>query len=192
MKVKTITTFDHMQQFSILYGTQWKIFPVLAISIYLFGVSISKCIITGKALSKLFSDVPVLGLFEFWLGLFFISGAAFSFKSIDKTKVLQVIIIAIRFISISLMIIGSIIIMIQNGYIQSFTPENGNSAFNLDYFGDIFSNLVFSFLFHHSLPGLTKQLTHLNQIVYFIKYSFLIVGISMIIIPYTAIMAFGN
>ena len=82
--------------------------------------------------------------------------------------------------------------MFQNGYIESFTPENGNGSFNMEFFGDIFSNLVFYFLFHHSVPGLTKQLTHLNQITYFLKYAFLIVGISMIVIPITAIMAFGN
>ena len=34
--------------------------------------------------------------------------------------------------------------MFQNGYIESFTPENGNGSFNMEFFGDIFSNLVFS------------------------------------------------
>jgi len=52
-----------MKQFEILYGKKWKIFPVFSISIYLFGVSISKCIITGNALSKLFNGVDVLGAF---------------------------------------------------------------------------------------------------------------------------------
>jgi hypothetical protein len=89
----------------------------MAIAIYLFGVSISKCIMTGKTLSKLFANVTVLNTFEFWLSLFFVSGAAFSFKSISKTKPLQIITITVRFISVFLMILGAFIIMGQNGYI---------------------------------------------------------------------------
>lgn len=108
-------SIDHVEQFKVLYGERWKFFPALAISIYLFGVSISKCIMTGKTLSKLFADVPVFSAFEFWLSLFFLSGASFSFKSISKTKPLQIITITVRFVSVFLMILGAIIIMIQNG-----------------------------------------------------------------------------
>lgn len=114
-RIKTIESYDHIQQFSILYGDKWRLFPAVTISIYLFGVSISKCIMTGKTLSKLLSQVPVIGTFEFWLGVFFVSGAAFSFKSIEKTKGLQIVIITVRFISIILMLLGAIIIMAQNG-----------------------------------------------------------------------------
>lgn len=60
------------------------------------------------------------------------------------------------------MILGAIIIMFQNGYIETFIPEKGSGVMNLEYFGDIFSNLVFSFLFHHSIPGITKQLRHIR------------------------------
>lgn len=77
---------------------------------------------TGKTLSKLFHGVNVLGTFEFWLAVFFISGAAFSFKSISKTKPIQVITITVRFISVFLMILGAIIIIFQNDFEMDFTP----------------------------------------------------------------------
>jgi hypothetical protein len=67
--------------------------------------------------------------------------------------------ILVRFLSVSLMIVGAIVIIAQNGGIQDLAPYDGNAYFNLDYFGDIFSNLIFSFMLHHSLPGMTKQLT---------------------------------
>lgn len=54
--------------------------------------------------------------------------------------------------------------MIQNGGIQDLAPADGNAFFNAPYFGDVFSNLVFTFMFHHSLPGITKQLTKISQI----------------------------
>jgi hypothetical protein len=45
------------------YGKKFVLVPVLAISIYLFGVLISKCIMTGKVISKLFVDVKVIDTF---------------------------------------------------------------------------------------------------------------------------------
>ena len=67
-----------------------------------------------------------------WLGLFFLSGAAFSFKSIYNTKALQVVIIVVRFISIVAMIIGAIYIMIKYG-VKSPVPD-GEGVFNIDNF----------------------------------------------------------
>lgn len=127
---ENVKTFTHIEQFKLLYGEKWKYFPAFAISIYLLGVSISKCIMTGKTLSKLFGDISVLNTFYFWLGVFFVSGATFSFKDITKTKVLQIGIISVRIISILLMIIGALVIIGQNGYIETFTPDGGNAFVN--------------------------------------------------------------
>ena len=69
---------------------------------------------TGNILSKLFDDITVLESYYFWLGLFFLTGAAFSFKSIENTKIVQVTMISFRMLSVILMIIGSIVIIIQN------------------------------------------------------------------------------
>ena len=77
-----IRTFDHVEQFAYLYGNKWKLFPSLAVAFYLLGAAVSKCIMTGNTLSKLFDEVTVLNTYYFWLGLFFVFGAAFSFKSI--------------------------------------------------------------------------------------------------------------
>jgi len=54
--------------------------------------------------------------------LFFLSGAAFSFKSIADTKALQFFIIVARFISLVAMIFGAVYIMLQYG-VQNVTPS---------------------------------------------------------------------
>ena len=100
--------------------------------------------------------------------------------------------ISVRTISVVLMIVGAFIIIGQNGGAQSLSPKDGNAFFNSQYFGDIFSNLIFAFMFHHSMPGMTKQLTNLNQIHPFLKIGFLTAGITMLVIPITAALAFGN
>jgi hypothetical protein len=56
--------------------------PSISIIIYLLGASISKCIMTGNILARVFEGTDIFGSFNFWLGLFFIMAAAFSFKSI--------------------------------------------------------------------------------------------------------------
>ena len=91
----------------------------------------SKCIMTGNTLSKLFEGVVVLESYYFWLAIFFVFGATFSFKSIEKTKVIQVVMISVRFISVFLMIIGAFIIMGQNGGIADISPIGGNAFFNV-------------------------------------------------------------
>ena len=56
------------------------------------------------------------------------------------------------------MILGAIIIIFQNDFEMDFTPTDGNLFLNTDYLGDIFSNLVFSYMFHHSIPTITQTL----------------------------------
>lgn len=50
-----------------------------------------------------------------WLGLFFISGAVFSFKDVASTKILQIFIIVIRCLSIGAMLVGAVYIAIAYG-----------------------------------------------------------------------------
>lgn len=87
----------------------------MAISIYLLGTSVSKCIMTGKIMSQVFKNVDWLREFDFWVFLFFISGAVFSFRSIDKTKIMQIIIVGMRVISILLFLFGAVYLFCRDG-----------------------------------------------------------------------------
>lgn len=144
---------------------------------------------TGNILSVVFEHVDILDEYSFWLGLFFLSGAAFSFKSIENTKALQFFIIVARFISIVAMIIGAIYIMIKYG-VQSPVPKDGG-VFNISNFADIFSNSLFALMFHHSLPGIAKEVKNTTDTSFFIKAAFLISGSTLFVIPITACFAFG-
>ena len=121
-----------MEQFAVLYSEKARIFPSIAITIYLTGTAISKCIMTGNILSQVFKDIDVLNNFNLWLGLFFLSGAAFSFKSIESTKGLQFLIIIVRFVSIVLMLGGAFYLMVEYG-VKTPTPK-GEGYFNISNF----------------------------------------------------------
>lgn len=70
-----------------------------------------------------------MGNFNFWIFVFFLSGAAFSFKSISHTIGLQASIAGIRCFSIILFIFGTIYLMFKDG-IQDMTPIEGG-VYNL-------------------------------------------------------------
>ena len=75
-------------------------------------------------MSYVFQDVNYLGDFRFWVCVFFISGAAFSFRSIDKTKIMQVTIVVVRVLSIAMFLFGAIFLFSRDG-IQNLTPKDG-------------------------------------------------------------------
>jgi hypothetical protein len=47
--------------------------------------------------------------------MFFVSGAIFSFRSIDKTKVLQTTMMTLRMLNLTLFIFGAIYLISKNG-----------------------------------------------------------------------------
>lgn len=92
----------------LLSGKRASIFTIIIITTYLMGVTISKCILAGKVLSKVFSHVNFLNKIYPWLGLFFVCGGIFSFRDVASTKILQYFIITVRCLALGAMIIGAI------------------------------------------------------------------------------------
>lgn len=148
---------------------------------------------TANTLSKVFKDVngpSILENFKFWLLVFFVAGAVFSFRSIDKTKVMQAVIIGVRVLTIVLFLGGAIFLFSRDG-IKHLTPP-GKGYFNFDSFVEIFSNSVFSLMFHHSLPNIVGNLKTTEDVRFVIRNGFLISGTVLILIPLTGVMAFGK
>jgi hypothetical protein len=142
---------------------------------------------TGKNLSQVFHDIDYLRDFRFWVCLFFISGAVFSFRSIDNTKVMQITIIAVRVISLAMFLFGAIFLFCRDG-IQDFIPKDGG-VINMGLFVQLFSNS--SLMLHHSLPNIVSDLRKSSDIRFVIRNAFIISGSVLLLIPITAIMAFG-
>lgn len=178
--------------FELLFTKNHGIIPSISISIYLLGTSISKCIMTGNTMRLVFEDVQILKTFEFWVVVFFISGAAFSFRSIDKTKIMQIVIVFVRVISIIMLIFGAVYMIIWNGHVQDVVPP-GETVFNVSKFVELFSDSVFSLMFHHSLPNIVSGLGNNSKDINFvIRNAFLISGSVLMVIPVTAVLAFGS
>ena len=93
---------------------------------------------TGNILGKVFTDAigkdsdSIFKSFNFWLSIFFVFGSVFSFRSIDKTKPIQYVIITVRLISVILMIGGALYLIIADG-VKKLTPD-GKGTFNTENF----------------------------------------------------------
>ena len=72
----------------VILGPKLKWFCTLSLLLYLLGVVSSKTIISANTLAKAFLGIYVLDQYYFWMILFFLTGAVFSFKDVTSTKVL--------------------------------------------------------------------------------------------------------
>jgi hypothetical protein len=65
-------------------------------------------------------------------------------------------------------------------------------VFNIDNFAEIFSNSLFALMFHHSLPGIARQVRNTTDRSFFITTAFIISGLTLLVIPITSTLAFGS
>ena len=155
---------------------------------------IAKCIMSGNTLKKVFESTfekdSILTSFNFWLSLFFLCGAIFSFRSIDKTKPLQYSIILMRILSIIMMIGGALYLIFRNG-VKPIIPS-GKGVFNYENFLELFSNSIFALMVHHALPGIMDSLKENKDRQNVLKLSFSISPLLLLIISITGCMAFGD
>jgi len=68
---------------------------------------------SANVLAETFEGVNVLKEYNFWLFMFFTSGAAFSFKDVTSTKMLQVVIAGVRAACLLMFIIGPLSILFK-------------------------------------------------------------------------------
>jgi hypothetical protein len=106
--------YEMSQLSEIIIGSKAKAFCVIAISSYLIGVISSKTIMSANILSKTFKDIDVLGDYQFWVAVFFLTSSIFSFKDVSSTKIIQIFISYIRLICLLLFILGPIYISIRD------------------------------------------------------------------------------
>lgn len=71
----------------------------------MFGVIVSKCIITGNIMADLFEGVQILDNYYTWLGILFGISAILSFRDLTNMKIMQNFIGFIRFLVIILFIV---------------------------------------------------------------------------------------
>jgi len=125
----------------------------------------------------------------YYLGMiiFGVVSFIFSLGNIENSKYLQIITTILRFLSLFLMMIASIVSMFMYG----ITPINELEWFNFDYISVLFGNSFLIFMCHHSLSGIIYPIWPQSKVKPMIFYSFLTGGGLLMIEGMLAIFAFG-
>mmetsp|Transcript_70131 Transcript_70131/g.131103 ORF Transcript_70131/g.131103 Transcript_70131/m.131103 type:complete len:531 (-) Transcript_70131:193-1785(-) len=120
---------------------------------------------------------------------------------LQKTKKFTVMVMAIRFIAMGIMLVGTASIIGDRGYAQEpGTPEQPDMTlseafeelprWNFGSLGFIFGNSVYVFTLHHALPSMIAPLEHQDDAPKVLISSFLVVVFLMVLLSVSAMLAF--
>eukprot|EP01130_Rhizamoeba_saxonica_P005635 TRINITY_DN2246_c0_g1_i5.p1 TRINITY_DN2246_c0_g1~~TRINITY_DN2246_c0_g1_i5.p1 ORF type:complete len:362 (-),score=35.29 TRINITY_DN2246_c0_g1_i5:49-1134(-) len=124
-------------------------------------------------------------IFYVYLGIFTVILFPFCCSNFQKTKYLQIITMAIRNISL----FGMMIIVII--YISQGTFEPPKYLVNFDGFPALFGVSIYSFMCHHSLPGIITPINSKKRIFRLFGGDFFTIYLTYISLCVTAVLAFG-
>lgn len=130
----------------LLYGKPGKYFNSIMTMVYLFAILMSKTIIIGTIMSGIFGSTIILGNYYFWISLFVIICGIMSLRNVAALAKIQNVFVIIRYFLITIMILGCIVIICQNG------PYPLMPTFKLSKFADIYGTSIFCYMLHTSIP----------------------------------------
>ena len=139
----------------------WKIFIQIAFSVYNVGSLWVKTVVAVSSLQKalsfiLYHDLNVLDkewgfhTYYLFLALFTIAAIIVSAGNIENSRVLQVIIILLRFATVFLMLIGTDYSLYKYGA----SKISEIKLWNTDQFFLVFGNLIMINMLQHCAPGI--------------------------------------
>lgn len=176
------------EQFLGRYG---KALFYLVIIMYLYGdlaiyaVSVPKSVLQVSGELWGLSDTNT---FRFYALIFSVLIVPICYLNFSKTKYLQLFTLAMRNIALALMIILSLIFIFQ-GRGASWNELNW---FNLGGIKTLYGVTIYSFMCHHSLPGIVSPIRNKRRLGILFMVDFLSIFSCYILLCYTAMFAFGH
>ncbi|EAS05857.1 transmembrane amino acid transporter protein (macronuclear) [Tetrahymena thermophila SB210] len=182
--------FEYGEMGEVLIGKIGKFVISLIIIFYLIGVMIMKCMATAHVMSKVFENFQILSSYNLWLISFFLISAVFSFKNVQDTQGLQSFIFYIRVITVISMLIGCF----NSIYLTGMHPlyNKNYPPISFQGFNRFFSNAVFAYNMHHSLPSMSKPIHPSRDIKKVLMSSFTIAISVFFSLCLSGILAFGD
>ncbi|KAG0605913.1 hypothetical protein M758_9G097700 [Ceratodon purpureus] len=171
-----------------LFFNEWGIIMFYTtLILYLIGDSVIYSTLVARSLAFFFSEfTPASWAFDLYLGIFFCVSLPLCFFDFQKTKLLQMTTLAIRNISLYTMIILAAMKLLKGGRQDSDVP-----VANIAALPNLFGGAVYSFMCHHSLPGIITPMrdkSHLQRIVAVAFGSVIVVYLLLFV---TSGLAFG-
>ncbi|EGR33812.1 transmembrane amino acid transporter protein, putative [Ichthyophthirius multifiliis] len=190
---ENIYKIQHFYEYStlglLIFGKTANIFISITLICNIIGSLTTKSITIGSILSNTFYFIPLLDNSNTWICIFFFTSLLFSFKNVQNTHKLQIIIVIIRIITILALIIGSFLIY--------FFQKNPKITYNMkladfENFGSFFNNMQYGMFMHQFLPLVVSKAQNQNNISTLIFYT-IFSGICIFItLCFSSFLAFGE
>ncbi|KAJ5067194.1 transmembrane protein [Anaeramoeba ignava] len=174
----------------MLLGKGGRIAFYIVIIVYLYGDLSIYAATIPVSLSKTiggFGSISEDNSYYFYLLLFGVVVLPFCFFNFQKSKWLQIFTLTTRNIAFIIMIILSII------YIGENKPSpKGLPIFRLQGLPLLYGVSVYSFMSHHSIPGIISPVRKKNKIKLILGLDYFSIMLAYLFFCYVAVFAFGN
>lgn len=177
------------------------VFFFLSLCIYLFGDLTIYVAASGKTIVNLSckssnntenftescwddSDVTKMDMYRIYVALFGLFVGPFTYFNVQKTKYLQMFTIGIRWIAFTIMLTLACIRLMKYG------QQGHPSVVNLAEIPALAGSSVYSFMCHHSLPGLIAPISNKNRLMRKISMDFLLICSFYLFLSLTGSFAF--
>uniref|UniRef100_A0A7I4FCT5 Amino acid transporter transmembrane domain-containing protein n=1 Tax=Physcomitrium patens TaxID=3218 RepID=A0A7I4FCT5_PHYPA len=171
-----------------LFFNEWGMIIFYTILIlYLIGDSVIYSTLVARSLSVFFDDfTPTERSFDLYLGIFFCVSLPLCFFDFQKTKLLQMTTLAIRNLSLYTMIVLSAMKLVKRGRQDTDVP-----VANIAALPNLFGGAVYSFMCHHSLPGIITPMKDKSNLQRIVQFAFGSVIVVYLLLFVTSGLAFG-
>eukprot|EP01029_Cantina_marsupialis_P031288 TRINITY_DN89432_c0_g2_i1.p1 TRINITY_DN89432_c0_g2~~TRINITY_DN89432_c0_g2_i1.p1 ORF type:complete len:496 (+),score=125.37 TRINITY_DN89432_c0_g2_i1:154-1488(+) len=187
---KTIKRFEIGAIGEILFGQTVRRLIFAIMIIYTNGTLSVYSVLVPKALASMSgSDILGIDAYHFYLAIFAIIVIPLSLGNFQNTKNLQIFIMAVRFVSVTLMVYCALYFIFGDDEGTSWEHVKKVEPSGLSW---LFGNCVFSAMIHHSVPGLVSPIrpqAHMKRSI-FRGYSLGL--IVYLVLCSSAMFAFGN
>ncbi|XP_045497159.1 transmembrane protein 104 homolog [Colias croceus] len=117
---------------------------------------------------------------------FFAAMGPFVFFNVQKTKYLQLFTSGMRWLAFAIMITMAIHLLIKHG------PQGRPPAFDFTGMPTLFGACVYSFMCHHSLPGLISPIRGKGYLGLHLALDYLLISIFYLLLAFTGAFAFAQ
>nr|CAH7759740.1 unnamed protein product [Callosobruchus chinensis] len=174
-----------------------------SLCIYLFGDLAIYAVASGKTLVNLScndnnstedydvkcwesADITRMDMYRIYVALFALLVGPFTYFNVQKTKYLQLFTISIRWFAFAIMVSLAAIRLLNDG------PQGHPQMINLKEVPALAGSSVYSFMCHHSLPGLIAPISNKHHLMPKLSIDFFLIFAFYLLLAVTGSFAFES
>lgn len=132
------------------------------------------------------SETNRLDAYRIFLTIFIVVLGPFVFFNVQKTKYLQLLTSVMRWLAFTIMIVYAVRKLIADG------PQGETPAANISGVPGLFGACVYSFMCHHSLPGLVAPIANKSTLNRSLSLDYILIAVFYLLLALTGAFAFKH